>query len=162
MNSCYTILIVISLINCDVKIDPSTLLNKDKKRIILEINKIKFISNKEKAEIATKSLKKNLKRLLLSNKNTLLKKDERYSYSLNYLNKKLGTSNKELFIIAESLSKDENDKINVFKFGDIWFMGFESRRLDYERDKKNGNNPVEPLIKKGIYGKDKNKFSISI
>lgn len=42
-------------------------------------------------------------------------------------------------------------KLNLFQFQDKWFVGTEKRRLDYERDKKNGANHVESLIEQGVY-----------
>ena len=34
------------------------------------------------------------------------------------------------------------------------YVGLESRRIDYEKDKQNGTNHIEKLIKEGKYDKD--------
>jgi len=43
------------------------------------------------------------------------------------------------------------DQINIFTFKGVTYIGLESRRLDYERDKLSGTNMVEDYIKKGFY-----------
>ena len=44
-----------------------------------------------------------------------------------------------------------NDKINTFTFNGVTYIGLESRRIDYERDKLMGTNWVEDAIKRGEY-----------
>ena len=47
--------------------------------------------------------------------------------------------------------KFNNDWINVFTFNNRTYVGLESRRIDYEKDKNNGINHVEQKIKTGYY-----------
>ena len=44
------------------------------------------------------------------------------------------------------------DVVNVFTFRGVEYLGFESRRLDYERDEKAGTNHVARYILEGRYG----------
>ena len=53
-----------------------------------------------------------------------------------------------LLILRESLLKV---KINKFMYNDYKYIGLESRRIDYENDKKNGTNHIENLIEQGVY-----------
>ena len=46
-----------------------------------------------------------------------------------------------------------DDWINVFTFKNVTYVGTESRRKDYERDKNNNDNFVEDRIKIGLYDK---------
>lgn len=80
-------------------------------------------------------------------------KDKRwYSYGIRSIKKKVGIdSTSELKDISISLSKKVGDKINFFSYNNINYIGFESRRLDYERDKKAGTNRIEKLIAEGAY-----------
>lgn len=41
--------------------------------------------------------------------------------------------------------------INIFTYNNITYIGLESRRIDYERDKELGCNWVEDAIKNGEY-----------
>jgi hypothetical protein len=83
---------------------------------------------------------------------TLLKDRDWYSYGvgtmLRYCSIK---SEQELHDVAMSLSKKINDKINFFVYNNVEYMGLETRRIDYEHDKKIGTNKVEKLIAKGKY-----------
>lgn len=72
-----------------------------------------------------------------------------YSYGTGMLCRKLQITRDELLRVAHASSED----INVFTYNNIEYMGLESRRLDYERDKANGVNPVEDLIAHGAYNK---------
>jgi len=47
--------------------------------------------------------------------------------------------------------REKGHKINVFTYGGRQYIGLEYRRLDYERDKRNGVNHVERWIKEGVY-----------
>jgi hypothetical protein len=49
------------------------------------------------------------------------------------------------------------DRINVFTYNDVVYMGLESRRIDYQRDKAAGTNKIERLIQLGVYDKKTNK-----
>jgi len=42
-------------------------------------------------------------------------------------------------------------QINQFTYGRHEYVGLESRRLDYERDKALGTNKIEDLILQGVY-----------
>lgn len=44
------------------------------------------------------------------------------------------------------------DIINIFTYNGVEYIGLETRRLDYERDKLAGINWVEDAIKRGDYG----------
>lgn len=81
-----------------------------------------------------------------------------YSYSLNGIIKKLNNCSKEYVLnLIQLLAEKFNDydPINIFEYNNITYVGFESRRIDYERDKINGVNKIEKLIEKGFYGKHK-------
>lgn len=77
----------------------------------------------------------------------LLDKRPWYSYSVKHVRSKLKITRKQLLgmiMLAE-------EQINVFEYNGVEFIGLERRRLDYERDKANGTNHVEDLIKFGHY-----------
>ena len=44
-----------------------------------------------------------------------------------------------------------DDRVNVFTFLGVEYVGLESRRQDYENDKEAGTNYVEKLIQAGYY-----------
>lgn len=44
-----------------------------------------------------------------------------------------------------------SDKINIFTFNGVEYIGLETRRIDYEHDKLLGINWVEDAIKAGKY-----------
>lgn len=74
-----------------------------------------------------------------------------YSFTTAYLQSMVGVSRDNLLKVAESLGANVGDHINVFSFGNVEYMGFETRRLDYERDKALGTNMVEAMIRRGDY-----------
>ena len=59
----------------------------------------------------------------------------------------------ELHTIRASLAVKLKDPINFFTYNKVEYIGFETRRLDYERDKLAGTNPIERLIAQGAYAK---------
>jgi hypothetical protein len=78
---------------------------------------------------------------------------EWYSWSVAYTRRKCGArSRQQLLNVAASLGPKINDQVNVFTFGGVEYIGLETRRLDYERDKLNGTNKVERMIQLGLYG----------
>ena len=85
-----------------------------------------------------------------------------YSYSLNSILVEMKINKTKLVSIGKNIrSKFGNDyKVNIFEWNDITgniyeFVGFEYRRLDYEKDKLLGINVVEKNIEKGVYSKSK-------
>ena len=44
-----------------------------------------------------------------------------------------------------------NDKINVFTFNNITYIGLETRRLDYNKDEILGINKIAKAVKRGDY-----------
>jgi hypothetical protein len=83
---------------------------------------------------------------------TLLQKPSFYSYEASATALALSVDRPELLRLATSLGeKKGGDSVNVFTFKDTEYIGLESRRLDYERDKANGTNHVEEKIKSGWY-----------
>lgn len=71
-----------------------------------------------------------------------------YSLEINYVARKFNLS-KLNFEVFQLLM---NDSINIFTYNNITYIGLESRRIDYERDKKLGINWVEKAIREGKYG----------
>jgi hypothetical protein len=74
-----------------------------------------------------------------------------YSYSSKGICSYLKISQVQLRKVAMTLQKKVKDNINFFTFKNVEYVGWESRRLDYERDKINGTNKIEKLIAKGYY-----------
>jgi hypothetical protein len=75
-----------------------------------------------------------------------------YSYSVCAIMRKCGMASvDELKDVARRLAQELQDPINFFWYNDIEYAGFESRRLDYERDKRAGTNHIEKLIAQGAY-----------
>jgi len=81
-----------------------------------------------------------------------------YSLEINYLARRVGVSIKTL----RSINTDQNaidffrlikDSINIFSYNNIEYIGLESRRIDYDRDKELGVNWVENAVNEGKYGK---------
>ena len=81
-----------------------------------------------------------------------------YSISTEYVLKKLDIESLGLSHIITRIKGKRGIQINIFKYADIEYIGLESRRLDYERDKENGINHVEKLIEKGFYDKQDYSF----
>lgn len=89
----------------------------------------------------------------------LLNDNNYYSLEIIYTAKKLGSSMTKLLNYDYNRNTDQsrdfeqltNDHINVFRYNDVTYIGLESRRLDYERDKQLGVNWVEDSIKAGLY-----------
>ena len=79
-----------------------------------------------------------------------------YSYSINYIMRKLSLSKEELIDTAVIVAKDYDDPINVFKFKNTVFMGFNSRWLHYKADKDRGTNEIHNKLSK----EDQNKAPI--
>lgn len=77
-----------------------------------------------------------------------------YSYSVRLLLRECGiVSRTQLVRLCTSVAFLVDDKINFFTYNKIEYVGFESRRVDYENDKKLGINRVEKLINAGVYDK---------
>jgi hypothetical protein len=75
-----------------------------------------------------------------------------YSYGTSMVARHCGIRTRtELLAIARRIEERCRDKINFFTFNGVEYMGFESRRLDYERDKVAKTNHVERLIERGAY-----------
>ena len=84
----------------------------------------------------------------------ILKNPAWYSYSTKAVRKLCEIDTRQdLRTMAEALGKRVADPINFFTFNGIEYMGFETRRLDYERDKRAGTNPIEKWIAMGVYDK---------
>lgn len=140
---------------------PPKVKNKQQ-QILNDIEKIDKMDKKKKEEIAPKKKRQYLKKRLLRGKYAEKQDDVRYSYSLKSLQKEMKITEFELLTIARTLSQESEDKVNIFYFGKHWFMGLESRKIAYQRDKEKKINPVEPLITKGIYGPKTSKNVINI
>jgi len=96
----------------------------------------------------------------------LLKDPSYYSFGLSLIVHHSKLSEKQLRLLehtsggvySKKFSERFNDQINIFKYNDVTYIGLESRRLDYERDKANGSNHVEKMINAGLYDRPrKNK-----
>ena len=82
----------------------------------------------------------------------IIKNKEWYSYGLQYIMRLLDLQSvEEMTKIAVSLSNKIGDKVNIFSYNGVYYVGLETRRLDYERDRREGKNKVEKLIKQGHY-----------
>jgi hypothetical protein len=89
----------------------------------------------------------------------LLSNRDYYSLEINYVSKILNISkldlqsfdNKLKSIDSQQFEKFFNDKINIFIYNKVEYIGLESRRIDYDKDKLNGTNWVEDAIKAGYY-----------
>jgi hypothetical protein len=89
----------------------------------------------------------------------LLSNRDYYSLEINYVSKILNISkldlqsfdNKLKSIDSQQFEKFFSDKINIFIYNKVEYIGLESRRIDYDKDKLNGTNWVEDAIKAGYY-----------
>lgn len=83
---------------------------------------------------------------LLNNKNY-------YSLSLPYVSQILQVPESTIRWIAASdeFSRSTGDRLNIFTYNNVTYIGLETRRIDYERDRLNGTNWVEDAIKAGLY-----------
>lgn len=70
-----------------------------------------------------------------------------YSFSVEYIARMMGTDRLGLFRIVSQCTIP----INIFYYNGVEYIGLESRRLDYERDKNSNVNMVEDLIEAGFY-----------
>eukprot|EP01084_Bolivina_argentea_P318439 552239_1 len=57
--------------------------------------------------------------------------------------------------VNEFKKRFNNDWVNVFVFNEVTYVGLQSRKEDYERDKINNTNHVEKYIAMGYYNKRK-------
>lgn len=75
---------------------------------------------------------------------------------------KLKITRSELIDLIKLTEQERDVQINVFTYdgNNVEYVGLESRRLDYERDKLNGTNRIEKLIKQGYYTNNKSMISI--
>lgn len=81
---------------------------------------------------------------------SLLKNPQWYSLGTKAFLSTLNITVKTLEASLQRLTA-AGHKINVFTYNRRQYIGLEYRRLDYERDKRNGVNHVEEWIKKGVY-----------
>ena len=80
----------------------------------------------------------------------LLQDKRWYSLAPSYVCKRLGIHMTQLEQLIKELDAADH-QVNVFKYGVYTYIGLETRRIDYERDKKAGTNHVEEWIKDGVY-----------
>ena len=73
-----------------------------------------------------------------------------YSFSPSFLCKKLSCTDSQLKHRIFAL-RTLGIQVNEFVWNERPFIGLESRRIQYEKDKVNGTNHVEHLIKQGAY-----------
>lgn len=73
-----------------------------------------------------------------------------YSLAPTLLCRLLGVDKKTLHGRIELL-RAEGVLVNEFLYNNRPYVGLESRRLDYERDARNGTNHVEQWIARGVY-----------
>ena len=85
----------------------------------------------------------------------ILNSDDYYSISSEYAMDQLGVSKDELVEMVAKLGYNKKVQINRFVYSGngVEYIGLESRRLDYERDKLNGTNRIEKLIEAGFYNR---------
>ena len=84
---------------------------------------------------------------------------EWYSYSTAYLLDRLKVDVQRLQQLVNELdvllrarrADGARDHVNIFVFHNVQYVGLESRRLAYEKDKLAGTNHVERLIQAGAY-----------
>ena len=83
----------------------------------------------------------------------LLNDQSYYSLEVNYVSKL--TNVPVILLTSDELSSyfkfKYDDKINTFMYNSVIYIGLESRRVAYERDKLAGVNWVEDAIKRGLY-----------
>lgn len=92
----------------------------------------------------------------------LLDSDQYYSLSEEYVREKMDIGPLVLRSLIGKIKKERAIQINLFKYNDVRYIGLESRRLDYERDKQNGTNHIEEWIKQGYYNKNDYSWLIII
>lgn len=46
---------------------------------------------------------------------------------------------------------ETNDHVNIFKYNGVTYIGLETEKIRYDRDKDRGVNYVENLINRGVY-----------
>jgi hypothetical protein len=74
-----------------------------------------------------------------------------YSYGTDALCRKLNMPHDHLLAMAKHMENVTEEQINVFEHNGTEYMGLESRRVDYEKDKQEGKNWVEDAIAQGRY-----------
>lgn len=81
---------------------------------------------------------------------SLLKDPGYYSLEINYTATLLNVTVGYLRSLVDNslFHLVTGDSINIFQYNDVTYIGLESRRLDYERDKLTGTNWVEDAIKR--------------
>ncbi len=94
----------------------------------------------------------------LSHLYNVLRNPSYYSLEINYLSKLTNISPLILRMLSHPSSlyairfhQLTHDTINVFTYNNVEYVGLETRRLDYERDKAAGTNWVEHAIARGEY-----------
>ena len=79
-----------------------------------------------------------------------------YSFSVAFLLRKLRVDAEGLLQLVNELDHalrgERTDRVNIFAFNGVNYVGLESRRLAYEADKLAGTNHVERLVQLGFYG----------
>jgi hypothetical protein len=76
-----------------------------------------------------------------------------YSYAMSYVLRWVKMTREQVIELVNEINQRPKceDKINIFVFNGVEYLGLESRRLDYERDKELGTNNIEIYIKMGLY-----------
>jgi hypothetical protein len=79
-----------------------------------------------------------------------------YSFSTGFLLEKLHVDVPTLQQLVDQLDEllraQGTDHVNVFVYGGVQYIGLESRRIAYDRDKAAGTNHVDRLVQQGVYG----------
>ena len=78
-----------------------------------------------------------------------------YSFSTTFLLQRLCVNTHQLKNLVQELDStlrtQGSNHVNLFVYNGVQYIGLESRRKDYERDKITGTNHVERLIEAGAY-----------
>mmetsp|Transcript_55734 Transcript_55734/g.84350 ORF Transcript_55734/g.84350 Transcript_55734/m.84350 type:complete len:160 (-) Transcript_55734:124-603(-) len=80
-----------------------------------------------------------------------------YSWSMQHCCTELGVPKEKIEKLVERRKEqavDKMDRINIFYWGanDVFFVGLESRRIDYEEDAKIGKNHIHNELLAGTRG----------
>jgi hypothetical protein len=83
----------------------------------------------------------------------ILNNKQYYSLNLSYASRLTNITEDGLRSLSHNLRFEQltRDHINVFTCMGVEYIGLETRRIEYERDKLNGTNCVEDAIKAGWY-----------
>lgn len=81
----------------------------------------------------------------------LLSDKSYYSLRLDYVANILKISVNNIRSLSDAFEERFGDKLNIFIFNNVEYIGLQSRKIDYDRDASNGTNWVEKAIKEGYY-----------